>query len=569
MRRTLYFVTSIAVVSLLNTLLPYAIAETNRAEVEPAHRRSVVYATHGMAAAAHPLAVEIGIDVLQKGGSAVDAAIAVNAALGVLEPMMCGIGGDLFAVVWDAKTQQLYGLNANGPAPMSLTIAQITPDKDGEIKPRSVEAWSVPGCVDGWAKLHQRFGKLPLSELLEPAIKLAREGAPVPRIIASEWESGASLKDMPGFAEVFLPNGRPPREGELFRNPALADSYEQIAQQGADAFYKGPIADAIDAFSHAHNGFLRKSDLAAFSSEWVQPISTTYRGVEVFELPPMGQGLAALQMLNILENFDLRKMGRDSPEFWHTMVEAKKLAFADRAHFYADPKFADIPLKWLLSKEYAKERAKRIDPRHAALTDVPGDPKLEHGDTTYLCTADREGNMVSLIQSNYYAFGSGYVVGGFALQNRGQLFNLDPKHPNALEPGKRPFHTIIPAFAMKDGKPWLAFGVMGGSMQPQGHVQILVNLIDFDMDLQQAGDAARFRHLGSSQPNGKTMTDGGRLRIEPWVSEAVLAGLRERGHHLDGSGGSFGGYQAIARDPETGVYFGATESRKDGCVMGH
>ncbi len=282
----------------------------------------------------------------------------------------------------------------------------------------------------------------------------------------------------------------------------------------------------------------------------------------------MGQGLAALQMLNILENFDLRAMGRQSPEFWHTLIEAKKLAFADRARFYADPRFADIPVDRLLSKDYAQQRAQRIDPNRAALVDQPGAAILAHGDTTYLCTADREGNMVSLIQSIYYGFGSGYVVGGFALQNRGALFSLDPNHPNALEPGKRPFHTIIPGFAMRDGQPWLAFGVMGGSMQPQGHVQVLVNLIDFEMDLQQAGDAARFRHLGSSQPTGATMTDGGDVRLEPWVSDAVREGLAQRGHQVS-AGGSFGGYQAIARDPATGVYSGATESRKDGCVMGY
>lgn len=537
-------------------------------DIVPAHRRSVVYGANGMVASAHPLATSIGLDILKAGGSAVDAAIAVNAALGVVEPMSCGIGGDLFAIVWDARARTLQGLNANGPAPNSISHDAITPDVDGTINIRSPESWSVPGCVDGWRQLHARFGTLSLDALLEPAITLAANGAPVPRVIAGYWAASEALWDLPGFASVYLPEGRPPREGERFRNPQLAAAYEQIARDGVDAFYQGAIADEIDRFSQTHGGFLRAADLASFASEWVDPISTTYRGVEVYEMPPMGQGLAALQMLNIVETLDLRSMGRESPEFWHALIEAKKLAFADRARYYADPKFADVPVEHLLSKQYAEQRAALIDPKHAAQVDEPGAASLEHGDTTYLCTADRDGNMVSLIQSIYYGFGSGYAVSGFALQNRGAQFNLDPHHPNSLAPGKRPFHTIIPGFAMREREPWLAFGLMGGSMQPQGHAQVLINLIDFEMDVQQAGDAARFRHLGSSEPTGTRMSSGGEVYLEPWVKEGVRAGLEQRGHRMH-EGGSFGGYQAIARDPATGIYAGATESRKDGCALGY
>jgi gamma-glutamyltranspeptidase/glutathione hydrolase len=391
-------------------------------------------------------------------------------------------------------------------------------------------------------------------------------------VIAAAWERSARIfGDKPGFASTFLPDGRPPRVGETFRNPDLARSLELIAEQGADAFYRGPIADAIVAFSETHGGFISKDDLADHHSEWVEPVSTTYRGVELWELPPNGQGIAALQMLNILEEFDLRGMGRDSVDFWHVMVEAKKLAFEDRARFYADPEFADVPVEWLISKEYGRERAKLIDMKRAAGRIDAGHPPLSEGDTTYLCTADAKGNMVSLIQSNYTGFGSGYVVEGwgFGIQNRGGLFNLDPGSPNYLEPGKRPFHTIIPGFVTRGGKPWMAFGVMGGDMQPQGHVQILVNVLDFGMNLQEAGDAARYYHTGSSEPTGTLMTTGGALSLENGVSAQIRRDLAKRGHGIAETVGFYGGYQAVARDPETGVYAGATESRKDGCALGY
>ncbi len=534
--------------------------------------RSVVYAPNGMVAAAHPLAVQIGVDVLQRGGSAVDAAVAVNAALAVMEPTSCGLGGDLFAMVWDPDAGELTGYNGSGRSPAALGREDVPPDDDGTIPLYSPYSWTVPGCADGWFALHERYGRLPMAELLAPAATAAREGVPVPQVIAAAWRRAAEVfRDSPGFAEVFLPGGRAPSEGEPFANPALAGTLEALARGGRDTFYDGPVAAEIVRFSEAHGGFLSRTDLAGHRGEWVAPISTTYRGVTVWELPPNGQGLAALQMLNILEGFDLAAMGRDSADFWHLLVEAKKLAFADRARYYADPAMAEIPVEGLLSKEYARRRAAEIRMDAAADRDAPGDPLPDHGDTTFLVAADASGMMVSLIQSNYTGFGSGHVIPslGFGLQNRGALFTLEEGHPNVLEPGKRPFHTIIPAFMGAGGRPDTAFGVMGGAMQPQGHVQIVVNLVDFGMNLQEAGDAPRFRHLGSSQPTGTVMTGGGSVTVESGVPLEVRRELVRRGHRLiDPAGQAFGGYQAVRRDPATGVLAGATESRKDGCAAG-
>jgi gamma-glutamyltranspeptidase/glutathione hydrolase len=553
-------------------LAGFDIAAADRTEGETFATRSVVFGRHGMVAAAHPLAARIGVEVLRDGGSAVDAAIAVNAALGFLEPVSCGIGGDLFALVWDAESGRLHGLNASGRAPFALSADKIEPNANGTIPLYSPYSWSVPGTVDGWFTLHERFGKLPMAAVLAPAISAADEGEPVPQVIAAAWARSARVfGDKPGFAATFLPEGRAPREGEIFRNPGLARSYRLLAEQGRDAFYRGEIAEAIVAFSEDHGGFFSPRDFHEHRSDWVEPQSTDYRGVTLWELPPSGQGIAALQMLNILEHFDLAGMGRDSVEFWHTMVEAKKLAYEDRARYYADPDFADVPVAELVSKAYGKRQAARLDGKRASRRLEPGQPRLGHGDTTYLTVADAAGNMVSLIQSNYTGFGSGYVVDGwgFGLQNRGGLFNLDPESANYLEPGKRPFHTIIPAFATRDGKPWLSFGVMGGDMQPQGHVQVLINLIDFGMNLQEAGDAPRFYHTGSSEPTGTIMTTGGTLSLEAGVSEKIRRELARRGHRLTTTVGRYGGYQAIARDPETGVYAGASESRKDGCALGY
>ena len=534
--------------------------------------RSVVYARHGMVAAAHPLAVQIGVDVLKKGGSAVDAAIAVNAALGFLEPMSCGIGGDLFAIVWDAKTQRLYGLNASGRAPAAARADKMHPEKDGTISETSPDSWTVPGAVNGWFALHEKFGRVPMADLLAPAARAAREGEPVPEIIAALWERGGRIhKGTAGFDATFLPEGRAPRVGEVFKNPGLARAYEAIARDGAAAFYRGAIAKDIAAFSRRNGGFLAEEDLAADHPDWVEPLSTDYRGVRVFELPPNGQGISALELLNVMETFDVKAMGRDSAAFWHTFVEAKKLVYEDRARFVADPTFHKTSVDWLLSKEYAKDRARLIDPVRSSMRIEAGHPPLAKGDTTYLAVADADGNMVSLIQSNYDGFGSGYVVEGwgFALHDRGALFNLQPGLPNSLEPGKRPFHTIIPAFAMKDGKPWLAFGLMGGDMQPQGHAQVILNMVDFGMNLQEAGVAARFYHTGSSEPTGTLMTTGGILHLESGVPAEVRRELVRKGHRVVDTVGTFGGYQAVMRDPATGVLAGATESRKDGCAMGY
>ncbi len=536
--------------------------------------RSTVYARHGMVCGAQPLAVQAGLRVLEEGGSAVDAAIAVNACLGLMEPTSNGIGGDMFAIVWDPKDQRLHGLNACGRSPLNLTAAKVKPEADGTIPLYSPFSWSVPGTVDGWAELHAKYGKLPLARDLAPAIRYAEEGFPLSPVIASDWGRGAErMKAMPGFAEVFMPGGRAPREGEIFKNPALAKTLRLIAEKGRDAYYKGPIADELVRYSDANGGFFSKEDFARHKSEWVDPVSVSYRGYDVWELPPPGQGIAALQLLNIMENFDVKAMGRNSADFWHVFTEAKKIVFADRARYYADPDFAKVPVKELLSKAYAKERAKLIDPKVAATKDVPGDPAaLNRPETTYFCTADESGMMVSMIQSNYTGFGSGYVVPalGFGLQDRGNLFDLKPGRPNSLEPGKRPFHTIIPAFMTKDGKPLMAFGLMGGDMQPQGHAQVIVNLVDFGMNLQEAGDAIRFHHTGSSEPTGTVMLDGGVLHIEDGLPESVLAELRRRGHKMEPEPvGAYGGYQAIWRDPATGIYSGATEKRKDGCALGY
>ena len=534
--------------------------------------RSVVIAANGMVASSQPLAVQAGIDVLKAGGNAIDAAIAVNAVLGVVEPMSCGVGGDLFAIVWDAKTEKLYGLNASGRSPFQLNREVFQEKGLDEIPVYGPLSWSVPGCVDGWEELRQRFGSKRYAEILAPAIRYAREGFPVSEIIGTGWRgSEDSLSRWADSAKTYLPDGRAPGVGEMFRNPYLANTYEKIVEGGRDAFYRGAIAEEIVAFSEANGGYFSTRDFAEHTSTWVEPVSTNYRGYDVWELPPNGQGIAALQILNVLEAYDLKSLGHNSAEHLHLFIEAKKLAFEDRAKFYADPDFNELPTAELISKEYAERRRALIDPNRAALEVPAGDPKLAHGDTIYLTVVDKDRNCASFIQSNYYGFGSQVVPGdlGFALQNRGALFALDPDHLNTLEPHKRPFHTIIPAFVTKDGKPFLSFGVMGGDMQPQGHVQVLSNLIDFGMNVQQAGDAARVRHFGSGTPTGGAMTDGGQVALESGISPEAIESLRQRGHRLVRSVGSFGGYQAILIDWENGVLHGGTEPRKDGCAIGY
>lgn len=539
---------------------------------QPFASRSEVIAANGMAATSQPLATQAALEILRTGGSAVDAAIAANAVLGLVEPTGCGIGGDLFAIVWDADAGELVGLNASGRSPQSLSLDYFRERELDEIPYLGPLSVSVPGAVDGWFELHGRYGRLPMRQVLDPAIRYAEAGFPVSEIIAWGWAANAETRaEFPGFADTFLPDGKAPAAGELFRNPALARTYRLIAGEGRDAFYRGEVADKLGRYVQESGGFLTADDLAEHRSEWVEPVSSSYRGHDVYELPPNTQGIAALQLLNILEGFDLEAMGYDSDEYVHTFVEAKKLVYEDRARYYADMAFADVPVERLISKDYAEKRRALIDADRAAEAFEHGAEALEAGDTIYLAVADADGNMVSLIQSNYGGMGSGLAHPelGFGLQNRGALFSLEDGHPNVYAPGKRPFHTIIPAFVMKGGAPWLAFGVMGGSMQPQGHAQILINVIDFGMNLQEAGDAARIRHTGSSQPTGGSMNDGGTVFLESGYGEAVREKLRERGHEIGTRKMDYGGYQAILRDPETGVYRGASESRKDGQAAGY
>ncbi|HEX4696803.1 MAG TPA: gamma-glutamyltransferase family protein [Candidatus Udaeobacter sp.] len=599
--------------------------------------RSEVLARHGMVCTSVPAATQVGIEILNRGGSAVDAAIAANATLGLVEPVSNGVGGDLFAIVYSAKENKLYGINGSGRSPLGLTFEQMKSElaklHRDTIPPTGMLPISVPGCVDAWAELHKRFGKLKLSDDLAPAIRYAEEGFPVTELIAYYWSFGPRLyKGLPGaFFETYTlpmetarpranetadrregapaPNGgrRTPAKGDIFKNPDLAKTLRLIGENGRDVFYKGEITDKIDAFMRANGGFLRKADFEKHASTWVEPVSTNYRGYDVFELPPNGQGIAALQMLNVLEGFDLRAMGRNSPETMHAMIEAKKIAWADRAKFYADPDFAKVPLAGLLSKQYAAQRRKLIDPKHAAkqvaagnpngseasgstrprglrpvdppqvaslLADMSVDAHLPKGDTIYMCTADDEGNMVSLIQSNYRGMGSGIVVPGlgFMFQDRGELFSMDPQHANVYAPGKRPFHTIIPGFVMKDGKPWEAFGVMGGGMQPQGHVQVLTNQIDFGLNVQEAGDASRWQHEDDNEPTGEKMTaSGGYVEVESGIPYESVRELRKRGHDVRFDVGGYGGYQAIKVEMRDGqrVYVGASESRKDGMAAGY
>lgn len=556
---------------LLFTILSFAIIGQDRLAGHSFITRSEVIAQHGIAATAQPLATQVALDILKKGGSAIDAAIAANAMLGLVEPASCGIGGDLFAIVWDAKTKKLYGLNASGRSPKSLTAEYFVDRGMDQIPLTGPLSVSVPGCVDGWDMLHRRFGKLPLTEILAPAIEYGKNGFPVSEVIALEMMVSAPRRmNLPGFKETYTRQGRTPAKGEIFVNKNLASTYEKIAKGGRDAFYKGDIAKTIDQYMKENGGFITYEDLANHTSDWVEPVSVNYRGYDVWELPPNGQGIAALQMLNILEDYDLSSMGFGSSEYLHLLIEAKKLAFEDRAKYYADMEFNKIPVTELLSKEYAAKRRALINNSRAANDYPAGD--IENGNTTYLTIADKEGNMISLIQSIYDGFGSGMCPTGlgFVLQNRGQMFNLqDPTHFNYFEPNKRPFHTIIPAFITKDGAPYISFGLMGGAMQPQGHVQIVINLIDFGMNLQEAGDAPRMRHTGSSQPTGSKMKDGGTLNLETGFSPETLRALSILGHSIQHSVGAYGGYQAIMWDANNKVYIGASESRKDGQAAGY
>jgi gamma-glutamyltranspeptidase/glutathione hydrolase len=523
-----------------------------------------------MVATSHPLATQIGIDILKSGGNAIDAAIAANAALGLMEPTSNGIGGDLFAIVWYEKHKKLYGLNASGRSPKNLKIEYFKSKNLKSIPPHGPLPVSVPGCVDGWFSLNKRFGKKQMKELLIPTIKYAENGFPVTEVVSYYMELASDkFINYPNFEATYMINGKTPLKGEVFKNPDLANTLKIISSKGRDGFYKGSIAKTISKFMAEQGGFLDKDDLNSHNSTWIEPVSTSYRGFDIWELPPNGQGIAALQILNIMEGFDVKKMGFGSAEYIHHFVEAKKIAFADRAKYYADPDFNKIPTEYLISKDYANKRRLEIDPK--ASSDTVDPANLENGDTIYLTVADSDGNMVSLIQSNYRGMGSGMIPTGlgFMLQDRGELFSLEKDHFNVYEPGKRPFHTIIPAFITKDGKPLVSFGLMGGAMQPQGHAQIVINLIDFEMNLQEAGDAPRIRHSSDEQPTGGKMLDGGTIYLETGFDYESIRELLKIGHKVGFDLGSFGGYQAIKINNESKVYYGASESRKDGNASGY
>ncbi len=577
-------------VSLSATIAYGDIGRGDRYSGAPWATRSPVLAQHGMAATAQPLASQIAIDILKQGGSAIDAAIAANAALGLMEPVANGIGGDLFAIVWDPKTQQLYGYNGSGRAAAGRDLARMVEqiqlldrrlgrDYVAHIPPVGSLSVTVPGAVDAWFALHGKFGRLPIATDLAPAIAYARQGFPVSQLVAAYWQHNmasferqqASIEELANARATYLIDGKPPVEGEIFRNPDLADTLTTLAKNGRSAFYEGSIAYTIDAYFRRIGGDLRYADFQAHHGEWVTPLSVEYRGYQVYELPPNGQGAAVLQMLQILKGFDLKAMGPGSADALTAMLEAKRLTFEDLAKWYADPAFAAVPIDGLISPEYAARRRKLIDLKHANPAIGPGDPGLGQGDTTYLTVADKDGMMVSLIQSNYRGMGSGLVPDhlGFMFQDRGELFSLDPAAANVYAPGKRPFQTIIPGFVMKDGQPFLAFGLMGGDMQPQGHLQVLVNMLDFGMNVQEAGDAARWYHTGGSEPTGEAANGLGIVEVESGIAAATRDELTSRGYTVKPGTGAFGGYQAIQYDSKRQIYWGASEMRKDGAAIGY
>lgn len=533
--------------------------------------RSEILAQNGMVATSHPLATQIGIDILKSGGNAIDAAIAANAALGLMEPTGSGIGGDLFAIVWDAKTRKLYGLNASGRSPKTLTLEYFEKQGMEKIPSHGPLPVSVPGAVDGWFELHKKFGSKPMEEILAPAISYAEKGFPLTELIARYMEA-VKWFQRNGFSnikETYIDqnNGKLPLEGKVYRNPYLANTYQTIAKNGRDAFYKGDIAKTIADFMQEKGGFLTAKDLADHKSEWVEPVSVNYRGYDVWELPPNGQGIAALQMLQILEGYDFSNVEFGSAEHLHLFTEAKKLAFEDRAKYYADMDFANVSVTELLADDYAVERRKLIGEQASSYEAG----EISAGETIYMTAADKEGNMISLIQSNYRGMGSGMVPPklGFMLQDRGELFSLKRGQANTFEPGKRPFHTIIPAFITKNDEPYVSFGVMGGDFQPQGHTQIVMNLVDFGMNLQEAGDAPRWDHTGTSTPTGFTKEGTGEIRVESGIPYKTVRGLMDRRHKVSFGLGIYGGYQAILWDKENKVYRGASESRKDGQAAGY
>jgi gamma-glutamyltranspeptidase/glutathione hydrolase len=558
---------------LLFFLLPFAMFSQDRPYGKLWATRSQVIAQNGMAATSNPLSTQVALDVLKAGGNAIDAAIAANAMEGVVEPHVNGIGGDLFAIVWDAKTKKLYGLNGSGRSPKSLTLAEFKKRGLNYIPSTGPLPVSVPGCVDAWFELHKKFGSMPMSKVLEKAVSYARNGFPVHGEFASALTKvQANYGKYPNVDKHYYPNGKVAGEGDIFKNPNLGNTLERLGKEGRDVFYKGDMAKTMDTFMKKNGGFLSYEDLASHTSTWIDPVSVNYRGYDVWELPPNGQGIAALQMLNILEGYDFSKIKVGSAEHIHLFTEAKKLVFEDRAKYYADMDFAKIPVKSLISKEYAAERRKLINPNRASKHFDAGNPALKDGDTIYLTVADKDGNMVSLIQSNYRGFGSGMMPDGlgFMFQDRGEMYSLNEGENNTYAPGKRPFHTIIPAFMTKDGQPIMSFGVMGGAYQPMGHTQIVMNVVDFGMNVQEAGDFPRINHEGSSEPTGEIMEPtGGTITLESGYPYEIIRELLQKGHQVGFMNGIYGGYQCIRYDPIRKVYFGGTESRKDGQAAGY
>ncbi|MEM7161359.1 MAG: gamma-glutamyltransferase [Bacteroidota bacterium] len=558
--------------SLLLCFLVIQFSSQDRITGKPFATRSEVMGQNGIVACSHPLASQIGLDILKKGGNAIDAAIATNAALGLMEPTGCGIGGDLFAIIWDAKTKKLYGLNASGRSPQKLTLNYFKKNGFEAIPAHGPLPVSVPGCVDGWFEMHKKFGHMEMATILEPSISYAKKGFPLSELIAYYLNRSIPYyldKGFPNIEQCYLMQnaGRLPQEGELYKNPFLAETYERIATKGRKAFYEGNIAKTMSNFIQEQGGFLSMKDLKNHRSEWVEPVSVNYRGYDVWELPPNGQGIAALQMLQILEEYNFSEIEFGSDEHLHLFTEAKKLVFEDRAKYYSDMDFYDVPVDELLSKNYAKKRMNKINEKASSVSAG----QISKGETIYLTVADKEGNMVSLIQSNYRGMGSGMVPAelGFMLQDRGELFSLIEGQANTYAPGKRPFHTIIPSFITKDGKPFMSFGVMGGDFQPQGHVQIVMNIIDFGMNIQEAGDAPRWDHTGSSSPTGDIQKGKGEIRTESGISYETVRDLMSRGHKISFAKGIFGGYQAIQWDEKNKVYRGASESRKDGQAVAY
>jgi gamma-glutamyltranspeptidase/glutathione hydrolase len=555
--------------------------------------RSAAFGLSGAAGTAHPLATLAAIEILKKGGSAADAAIAANACLGFLEPTSSGLGGDCYVMLWDPKQSKVVGLAGSGRSPQGLTLETVrSRSPSGEIAPVGAISVSTPGALDAWWSLHQRYGKLPWAELFEPAIHLAEGGVPVPQVIGvyikkgmtNFTRAGSGVEETDNARHVYAPSGSPPVEGNVFRNPDLARTYRMIAAGGRDAFYEGPIARAIDGYFKRIGGWLSYDDLKRHRSEWNTPLVTRYRGVDVHGMAANTQGLATLQMLNILETFDMKSAGFQSPLSLHLQVEAKRLAYEDRARYYADPNFAKVPVEWLNSKAYAAERAKLIRPDRI-LTPVHPGQAPSHGDTTYFTTADSDGMMVSMIQSNFRGMGSGLVSDapgraadwqtlGFMFQDRGQLFSLVDGHPNIYQPGKRPFQTIIPGFATRDGQPWMSFGVMGGDMQPQGQAQIILNRVDYGLDIQAAGDSPRWHHEGSSQRMGEDAPNlgvNGLLRLESGVPVATRQALAALGWKIGESDGGFGRYECIEHrmNGADRVWSAATEMRADGVALAY